>query len=101
MSTTSPRVLDLAGRTRSVGVEVVAPPLTQFLMGLQTFQFEEAAATFDVGPEWFDDIRTRAPQELLDALDRLNPVAWGSLLGLVLADGSPASPVEFIERIER
>jgi DNA-binding transcriptional ArsR family regulator len=79
----------------------VASPLTELLVGLQTFQFEEAAATFDVGPEWFDDIRTRAPRELLDALDRLNPAAWGSMLGIVLADGVASSPGEFIEHIER
>jgi DNA-binding transcriptional ArsR family regulator len=97
---TSPRVLDLAGRTRSVGVEIMASTLTEFLMGLQTFQFEEAASTFDVGPEWFDHVRTRAPKELIDALDRVNPVGWGSLLGMVLAEGTPPSPTQFIDRIE-
>jgi DNA-binding transcriptional ArsR family regulator len=98
---TSPRVLDLAGRTRSVGVEIMDSTLTELLMGLQMFQFEEAAATFDVGPEWFDQIRTRAPRDLMEAMDRVNPVAWGSLLGMVLAEGTRTSPVEFMDRIER
>ncbi len=98
---TTPRVLDLAGRTRSVGVEVMDSTLTELLMGLQTFGFEEAAATFDVGPDWFDEIRMRAPKELMDALDQLNPVGWGGLLGMVLAEGTPPSPTGFIDRIER
>ena len=98
---TTPRVLDLAGRTRSVGVEIVASTLTELLIGLQTFQFEEAASTFDVGSEWFDDVRTRASKELVEALDRVNAVAWGSLLGMALAEGAPPSPAEFIDRVER
>ena len=39
-----PRVLDLAGRARGTTVEVVASPLTELLIGLQTFQFRRRRA---------------------------------------------------------
>ncbi len=97
----SPRVLDLAGRTRTTAVEVTASPLTELLVGLQTFQFEEAAHTFDVGPEWFDRVRTQASGELTSALARLGPVlGWGSFLGQALADGWARDVPRFVARLE-
>src|SRR5262245_1721741 len=97
---TSPRVLDLAGRARTSTVEVIASPVTEFLVGLQTFQFDEAAHTFDVGAAWFDHVRTTISPELTAALDRLGPAAWGSMLGRAIVERWPADVRAFIARIE-
>jgi len=49
---TMPRVLDLVGGTPGTPVEVTATPVTEFIIGLETFQFTEAVHTFEVGPDW-------------------------------------------------
>jgi DNA-binding transcriptional ArsR family regulator len=100
MTATMPRVLDRAGRARATTVHVIDSPLTEFLVGLQTFQFEEAAHTFDVGVEWFDDVRTRASGELTGALAALGLVGWGNLLGKALAEAWPGSVPDLIDRVE-
>ncbi len=97
---TTPPVLDRAGRARATTVQVIDTPLTEFLVGLQTFQFEEAAHTFDVGVEWFDQVRTHASAPLLDALASLGMVGWGNLLGKALVEGWPASVPNAIDRVE-
>jgi DNA-binding transcriptional ArsR family regulator len=96
----TPPVLDRAGRARATTVQVIDSPLTEFLIGLQTFQFEEAAHTFDVGVEWFDRVRTRASAELTDALASLGMVSWGNLLGKALVERWPASVPDLIDRVE-
>jgi DNA-binding transcriptional ArsR family regulator len=97
---TAPRVLDLAGRSRTTLVEVIATPFTELVVGLQTFQFEEAAHTFDVGPEWFDELRTTLSTELLAAMERLGPVGWGALLAKALVERWPTDLDAILDRIE-
>ena len=101
MAITHPRVLNLAGGgPRRLALDIVASPITEFLVGLQTFQFEEAAHTFDVGVDWFDRVRTDASGEIFDALTRLGPVGWGSLLGKALAEDWPPDVPAVIDRVE-
>jgi DNA-binding transcriptional ArsR family regulator len=97
---TAPRVLDLAGRSRSTLVEVAATPFTELVVGLQTFQFDEAAHTFDVGPEWFDELRKTLSADLLAALDRIGPVGWGGLLSKALVERWPTDMGAILDRIE-
>jgi DNA-binding transcriptional ArsR family regulator len=97
---TVPRVLDLAGRARTTTVDVVSSLVTEFLVGLQTFQFDEAAHTFDVGPEWFDHVRTKASPELTAGLERLGSTPWGSMLGQALVERWPRDVPGFIRRVE-
>src|SRR6266571_4328347 len=96
---TAPRVLDLTGGPRTTTVEVLSGPLTEFLIGLQTFQFEEAAHTFDVGVGWFDRIRTQTSPDVADALARLGPVGWGSLLGKAIVERWPTEVPPFLARV--
>jgi DNA-binding transcriptional ArsR family regulator len=96
----TPRVLDLAGRTRSGSVEVIASPVTELLMGLQAFQFEDAASTFDAGPGWFDHIRMLLPPDMAVALALDAPVGWGSLLGMALAEGAATDVDAFLDRLD-
>jgi DNA-binding transcriptional ArsR family regulator len=95
----TPRVLDLAGRSQSRLVEVIATPVTEFLIGLEAFQFGEGAHTFDAGPDWFDQIRTKTGPEVLTALERLGRTAWGSLLGAALADWWPLEAGGLIDHV--
>ncbi len=95
----APRVLDLAGRIRTSAVQVASSPVTELCVGLSTFQFEEGAETFDVGREWFDQVRTALAPDVLAALERVGHVAWGNLLAMALADGWPPDAGEFVERV--
>jgi DNA-binding transcriptional ArsR family regulator len=97
---TAPRVLDRAGRTRATTVQVVDSPMTELLVGLQTFQFQEAARTFDVGVAWFDRVRTLVSGELTAALGQLGVVGWGSLLGQVLAEAWPTAVPDVLDRVD-
>ena len=96
----SPRVLDLAGRSRTTTVSVVASPWSEFLTGMQTFQFEEAAPTLDVEVGWFDEVRTKASSDLTVALSRLGPMGWGALLSKALVERWPHDVSASIERVQ-
>src|SRR2546429_6427374 len=101
MAIAHPGVLkQVGGGPRRLALDVVASPITEFLVGLQTFQFEEAVHTFDVGLDWFDRVRTDASGEMIDALTRLGPAGWGSLLGKALAEGWPPDVPAVIDRVE-
>jgi DNA-binding transcriptional ArsR family regulator len=81
-------------------VSVVATPWCEFLTGMQTFQFEEAASTLDVDAGWFDEVRTKASNDLTVALSRLGPVGWGTLLAKALVERWPHDVTSSMERVE-
>jgi DNA-binding transcriptional ArsR family regulator len=95
----TPRVLNLAGRSQARLVEVRATPVTEFLIGLETFQFEEAAHTLELGPGWFDRIRTTMGPDVLSAMTRLGWTGWGLLLGAALAERWPAEIGGLIDHV--
>ena len=95
----SPRVLDLAGRSRARLVEVIATPVTEFLIGLETFQFAEAAHTLEVGPGWFDRTRGMTGPDVLTALSRLGRMGWGLLQSAAITDGWPPETGGFIDHV--
>src|SRR5439155_13177576 len=83
---TMPRVLDLVGGTQGTPVEVTATLVTEFIIGLETFQFTEAVHTFEVSPDWLDRARLVAGPDVLTALARLGRIDWGLLLSAAIAE---------------
>jgi DNA-binding transcriptional ArsR family regulator len=101
------RVMDLTGATSLVGVDVVASQCVEFLMGLTKFGMERSRETFEDGGAWFDEVRTKASPELLEAYGGVTGkmgAAWGSFAGIPLGLGSrpPAdrSIQGFIDHVE-
>lgn len=68
-------------------------------MGLTKYDMASSQETFDVGPEWFEHVRTSGSQELFSALEEAGSLAWGNLVGLAL--GSPVTDdvPDLLERI--
>jgi DNA-binding transcriptional ArsR family regulator len=87
-------VVDLVGRRGALSVEVIPVLCAEAMVGLTKFGMAASMATFDVGAEWFQQVRTRASEELLAALAEGGTRTWGNLLGLALqppvADDVPA-----------
>jgi DNA-binding transcriptional ArsR family regulator len=101
------RLMDLTGAATRVGVAIVASPCIELLMGLTKFGMEESRDTFEDGTTWFDDVRTKASQELIHNLESVggkHGAGWGSLAGipLGLVPGTPPIQTipEFIANVE-
>ena len=101
------RLMDLTGAATRVGVDVVASPGIELLMGLTKFGMEESRETFEDGATWFEDVRTKASPELIHNLEILGGkygAGWGSLAGIPLGLAPDTPPVasipEFIAHLE-
>jgi DNA-binding transcriptional ArsR family regulator len=78
--------MDLTRGRSQVGVDVVASPSIEFLMTLTRFGMEESRETFEDGA-WFDEVRTKASPELLEAFRAVSGQkgsGWGCLVGIPL-----------------
>jgi DNA-binding transcriptional ArsR family regulator len=64
------RVMDLTRTAPRLQVDIEASIAYEFLISLTKFSSPEDAETYESGPEWFENIRTSASQELLSALER-------------------------------
>lgn len=100
MATANPRVLDLTGATRRTSFEVVASPVVDFLISLQTFQSPEGKDTYDVGPGWFDEVRMKASADLLATVNRIGLVGWGTVIGYALVQGRVRDVASLLEGID-
>jgi DNA-binding transcriptional ArsR family regulator len=99
---TSARVMDLIGTMPPLSVEVVPSLPADMLTGLLKFGMEDSVETFDVGSLWFEDVRTNASPELLDALRRasregIRPA--GDLIGIALRPTPCVDITSFLERV--
>lgn len=94
---------DLPGRRQPLIVEVEASPAYEFLMTLCAFSDVENYATYDVGKEWFDDIRKKASPDLLATIEQFSfhsHEIWEHLLGLVYDCPTPRDVPTLIAMIE-
>jgi DNA-binding transcriptional ArsR family regulator len=97
------RVMDLTGRGDTSILRIEAVPAPELLVSLSAFALPADHATLESGPEWIEDVRTRASRELLRAIERIGPASgktWANLVGLALR--SPATPTvgDFLARVQ-
>jgi DNA-binding transcriptional ArsR family regulator len=84
-------------------VEIEASPAYEFLMTLRAINEVERHAEYEVGKEWFDDIRKKASPDLLALVEQFSFHSceiWEHLLGLVYDSPAPRDVPAFIEHIE-
>jgi DNA-binding transcriptional ArsR family regulator len=97
------QVRDLTGRDLAYGVQIEAGTTYEFLMTLCAYGTPEEHATYELGADWFDNVRTRISRQLRRGLDAVGPRAgkvWIKLVGLATVDPpTPAVPL-FLERVE-
>src|SRR6266704_846988 len=94
---------NIAGRRRPLVVEIEASPAYEFLMTLFAFSDAENYATYDVGIEWFNDVRKKASADLLAAVEQLGfdcDEIGRHMLGLVYDCPAPRDVPTFIALIE-
>src|SRR5438874_5975299 len=97
------RVIDLAGRSPAVTVEVDAAPAYELLMSLVTFSHQAESDSLDVGPAWFERIRATASPDLLAAIARFalhGGTAWCHLLGLAYESAPPKDVATFLAHLD-
>lgn len=104
MTTTSqPRIRDLTRPTpKGMAVAVASHPATDLLLTLMALDWEDLT-DYDLGQEWFDDIRAKISEETKEALTAttLNrSKIWSAFFQL--ANGGPEgeSVEEFLARLE-
>src|SRR5215472_12672177 len=94
---------NIAGRRRPLVVEIEASPAYEFLMTLCAFSETEHHAEYEVGKEWFDDIRKKASPDLLALVEQFSfrsHEIWEHMLGLVYDCPVPRDVPSFIALIE-
>ncbi|HYB00922.1 MAG TPA: ArsR family transcriptional regulator [Ktedonobacteraceae bacterium] len=94
---------DRPGRRQALTVEIEASPAYEFLMTLCTYNGVEHQSEFEVGKEWFDDIRKKASPDLLALVEHFSFHSldiWEHLLGLVYNSPAPRDVPTFISYVE-
>jgi DNA-binding transcriptional ArsR family regulator len=84
-------------------VEIEASPAYEFMMTLYAFSDTEHHAVYEVGKEWFDDIRKKASPDLLALVEQFSFHSceiWEHMLGLVYDCPAPRDVPAFIALIE-
>ena len=77
---------DRPERRQPLIVEIEASPAYEFLMTLCAFSEVEHHAEYEVGKEWFDDVRKKASPDLLALVEQFSfhsHEIWEHMLGLV------------------
>ncbi len=96
-------VQDRPGRRQPLIVEIEASPAYEFLMSLRAISEVEHHAEYEVGKEWFDDIRKKASPDLLALVEQFSfhsHEIWEHMLGLVYDSPDPRDVPAFIAHIE-
>ncbi len=94
---------DRPGRRQPLIVEIEASPAYEFLMTLCAFSEVEHHAEYEVGKEWFDDVRKKASPDLLALVEQFSfhsHEIWEHMLGLVYDSSAPRDVPAFIAHIE-
>ncbi len=94
---------DMPGRRQPLVVEIEASPAYEFLMTLCAFSDAEHHAEYDIGKEWFDDVRKKASPDLLATVEQFSfhsHEIWEHMLGLVYDCPAPRDVPAFIALIE-
>jgi DNA-binding transcriptional ArsR family regulator len=96
-------VQDRPRRRQSLTVEIEASPAYEFLMTLCAFSEVEHHTEYEVGKEWFDNVRKKASTDLLALVEQFSfhsHEIWEHMLGLVYATPAPRDVSTFIAYIE-
>lgn len=96
-------VQDRPGRRQPLSVEIEAYPAYEFLMTLCAFSEGEHHAEYEVGKEWFDNIRKKASSNLLALVEQFSfhsNEIWEHMLGLAYNSPAPRDVPTFIAHIE-
>ncbi len=96
-------VQDRPVRRQPLIVEIEASSAYEFLMTLCAFSEVEHHAEYEVGKEWFDDIRKKASPDLLALVEQFSfhsHEIWEHLIGLVYDSPAPRDVPSFISHIE-
>jgi DNA-binding transcriptional ArsR family regulator len=95
------RVRDFTGARAPLTVEVASNLAAEILIELLTFSSPEAKDTLEVGPAWFEEVRSKASRDLLAAFERIGGFTpWGILSGFAFVPTLVASVAHLIERLE-
>lgn len=84
------------------GISIEVSPTYEMLMSLMTAFDETEADTYEVGPDWISDVRTRAGDELLDRLRRVShgdADTFIHLMGLAYDTPAPRDIPAFLEHL--
>jgi DNA-binding transcriptional ArsR family regulator len=84
-------------------VEIEASPAYEFLMTLRAINEVEHHAEYEVGKEWFENVRKKASADLLALIEQFSFHSceiWEHLLGLVYDTPAPRDVPAFIAHIE-
>ena len=91
------------GRRQPLIVEIEANPAYEFLMTLRAISEVEHHAEYEVGKEWFDDVRKKATPDLLALIEQFSFHSceiWEHLLGLVYDAPAPRDVPAIIAHVE-
>ncbi|HEX6110246.1 MAG TPA: helix-turn-helix domain-containing protein [Ktedonobacteraceae bacterium] len=94
---------DRPGRRQPLIVEIEASPAYEFLMTLCAFSEVEHHAEYEIGKEWFDDIRKKTSPDLLALVEQFSfdsHEIWEHMLGLVYDCPAPRDVPALITHIE-
>ena len=94
---------DRPGRRQPLIVEIEASSAYEFLMTLCAFSELEHHAEYEVGKEWFDDVRKKASPDLLALIEQFSSHSheiWDHMLGLVYDCPTPRDVPALITHIE-
>jgi DNA-binding transcriptional ArsR family regulator len=95
------RVRDFTGARAPATVEIASSLAGEILIELLTFSSPEAWETLEVGPAWFDEVRSKASTELLAAFERIGGFTpWANLSGFAFVPSPVASVAHLMERLE-
>lgn len=96
-------IYDRPRRRQPLIVEVEANPAYEFLLTLCALSEVEHRAEYEVGNEWFDDVRKKASPDLLALVEQFSfrgQEIWKHTLGLVYDCPAPRDVPALIKHIE-
>ena len=96
-------IQDRPGRRQPLTVEIEASPAYEFLMTLCAFSDVEHYAEYEVGKEWFNDVRKKASPDLLALVEQFSfhsQEIWEHMLGIVYNSPAPRNVPAFIAHVE-
>ena len=101
MTPESPKIRDLTGGRIRLPIDVVASPLVDLLIAAWALAMEgDDHDTYEVGAEWFDELRKVVADDLAAELTELGG-AWGTtwfgVMGLLVSAPQPEDPDSFFD----
>ncbi|MDF1595509.1 MAG: metalloregulator ArsR/SmtB family transcription factor [Acidimicrobiia bacterium] len=101
-TTPQPKIRDLTRPTQGLVVEVASHPATDLLLTLMAFGWEDLT-DYDLGQEWFNDIRSMIGDETRKAIEATtlnHSKIWAGFFQLVNAGPYGESVDEFLDRLD-